>query len=278
MERDARIFRAVAERLRADGYEVVTVSEDELREPPSCDVLFSMARGTDALHLLADAEERGIRVCNSPAGVLKYSRSELVRAMEELDIPAPASVVIPLQGEEEFSPFQAEASRSMFLRALSRRAESFSFPLWAKRGDACAQQDGDVRRIASAQELLPALEGFVQGGVAEVVLTAHADGDLLKFYGVEGTPFFYTCYPTLGGYSKFGLERFNGEPAGHAFSHAALKRDADRLARHTGFAVYGGDCVVAADGTYRIIDFNDWPSFSPCTEEAAAAIANRITA
>ena len=138
VERDARIFRAVAEQLRAVGHEVATVAEEELRELPPCDTLFSMARGTAALHLLAGAEECGARVCNSPAGVLKFSRSELVRVMEELDIAAPASVVLPLQGGEGCSPFQAEASRSMFLRALSRRAASFSFPLWVKRGDACA--------------------------------------------------------------------------------------------------------------------------------------------
>jgi hypothetical protein len=31
-----------------------------------------------------------------------------------------------------------------------------------------------------------------------------------------------------------------------------------------------------ADGSLWIIDFNDWPSFAPCREEAARAIARRV--
>ena len=30
------------------------------------------------------------------------------------------------------------------------------------------------------------------------------------------------------------------------------------------------------DGTYAVIDFNDWPSFARCREEAAGAIAARV--
>jgi len=40
--------------------------------------------------------------------------------------------------------------------------------------------------------------------------------------------------------------------------------------------VYGGDCIVSPDGEMRIIDFNDWPSFAPCREEASREIANRV--
>ena len=41
-------------------------------------------------------------------------------------------------------------------------------------------------------------------------------------------------------------------------------------------SIYGGDCVVSADGTLRIIDFNDWPSFARCREEAGGKIAECI--
>ena len=40
--------------------------------------------------------------------------------------------------------------------------------------------------------------------------------------------------------------------------------------------IYGGDCIVSEDGTIRIIDFNDWPSFAPCRAEAAPAIAKCV--
>ena len=39
---------------------------------------------------------------------------------------------------------------------------------------------------------------------------------------------------------------------------------------------YGGDCIVDEDGTIRIIDFNDWPSFAPCRDTAAKYIAESI--
>ena len=40
--------------------------------------------------------------------------------------------------------------------------------------------------------------------------------------------------------------------------------------------VYGGDCIVDSDGKMQIIDFNDWPSFAPCRNEAAPYIAKAI--
>ena len=48
---------------------------------------------------------------------------------------------------------------------------------------------------------------------------------------------------------------------------------ADKAAEAAGLDVYGGDCIVRADGTFCIIDLNDWPSFSRCKTEAAKAIA-----
>ena len=56
------------------------------------------------------------------------------------------------------------------------------------------------------------------------------------------------------------------------FDEEDLQRKADLLAGAVGIDIYGGDCVVKANGTYCIIDFNDWPSFSRCREEAADAI------
>jgi glutathione synthase/RimK-type ligase-like ATP-grasp enzyme len=40
--------------------------------------------------------------------------------------------------------------------------------------------------------------------------------------------------------------------------------------------IYGGDCIVSPNGEIRIIDFNDWPSFAPCRNEAAPFIAKSI--
>ena len=55
-----------------------------------------------------------------------------------------------------------------------------------------------------------------------------------------------------------------------------MQAEAERLAEAVGIEVYGGDCIVSSDGTFCLIDFNDWPSFSRCREEAAEAIASLI--
>ena len=91
------------------------------------------------------------------------------------------------------------------------------------------------------------------------MVTAHVMGDLVKFYGVRGTDFFRTYYPGDDGVSKFGDERVNGKPAHYEFDTAHLKADAEKAASLINIDIYGGDCIVREDGSYAIIDFNDWP-------------------
>ena len=50
--------------------------------------------------------------------------------------------------------------------------------------------------------------------------------------------------------------------------------EVERLAQLVGIEVYGGDAIIDSEGRFYIIDFNDWPSFSRCRDEAAEAIAN----
>ena len=152
-----------------------------------------------------------------------------------------------------------------------------NFPLWIKRGDNCAQKQGDVQFVDDETQFELAMKDFADRGIEQVIVEEHLEGDLIKFYGVEGTPFFYTTYPTeKGGFSKFGLEEQNGLPQHFCFDVEKLKWEADRAAQLTGMMVYGGDAVITAEGSVHIIDFNDWPSFAACRKEAAKAIANRI--
>ena len=67
----------------------------------------------------------------------------------------------------------------------------------------------------------------------------------------------------------FGLDRKPGDGV-------RLKAEADKAADMLNVPVYGGDCVVSEDGSIRIIDFNDWPSFAPCRDEAAFYIATKM--
>ena len=109
-----------------------------------------------------------------------------------------------------------------------------------------ADRGHDVRFAANEEEML----AFKQQ-VEDPLLTAHVEGTLVKFYGVADRFFSPQGYPQVA-------------------------EAAARLARLVGIQVYGGDAVLLSDGTFAIIDFNDWPSFSSCREEAAAAIFRLI--
>ena len=314
--RDEAVFRAVADVLRASGHEVKTVSEDGFTGPRpaapvpeetspesiseifdtqlsatgpmeaktnigigktnigivsakigqadagrpalvrACresDAVFSMARDATLLSWLAAEERQGCKVINSAAALLRADRTALTRLFVRQGIPVPRTC------------------------AAADAPSRLSGPLWLKRGDACAQEATDVCHVRNRAEFEAALRAFAGRGISDVLACEHAAGDLVKFYGVEGTDFFFHYHATGGDhFSKFGLERFNGAPAGYDFRPADLKACADRAARLSGLTVYGGDCVVRPDGTFVIIDFNDWPSFSLCCDAAAAAIARRI--
>ena len=149
-----------------------------------------------------------------------------------------------------------------------------------KRADAVAQTKADVVFCSDKATIEQTKRNFALRGVEDVVVSAHVVGDLIKFYGV-GDSFFWYFYPTDKGHSKFGNEKRNGIAQHFGFNLPELRAAATRLARLTGIDVYGGDCIVDREGRFFIIDFNDWPSFSPCREQAADAISlfvNRLLA
>ena len=135
-------------------------------------------------------------------------------------------------------------------RAIDGLMRSNSIPAapYYERGKGWIKADRghDVRFAANEEEML----AFKQQ-VEDPLLTAHVEGTLVKFYGVADRFFSPQGYPQVA-------------------------EAAARLARLVGIQVYGGDAVLLSDGTFAIIDFNDWPSFSSCREEAAAAICRLI--
>lgn len=244
VERDRAIMDAVGEVLSNRGYFVDGLNETDLTAEAATDVFISMARTPRALAVLKEKEREGCLVVNSPAGVEMCKRSVADRLMRDNNIPA-----APLDGADGY---------------------------WMKRGDEAAQQREDVVFAANEGEKRRILELFAQRGISDVVITAHVKGDLVKFYGVTGTGFFRTFRHCANGYSKFGDEAVNGLSHGYGFPQERLQGDAERLAALAGVAVYGGDCIVRRDGSYAIIDFNDWPSFAMCRDEAAEAIAGKV--
>lgn len=264
-DRDEAIFLQVAAALERRGAEVVLADEDHWTSASGVDGVFSMARDVQVLRRLSELEQDGLPVVNSATALLRATRLELTELFERQGIPVPVSPVL----------YRLEKNG---MQAHWRQAdEALRFPLWLKRSGACAQAAGDVCFVEGPSDLYPVLENYCLRGIDEVLASEHLPGDLVKFYGVEGTDFFYAHYPTAdNAFSKFGLEKINGAPNGYPLDCAALKACADRAAVLSGISVYGGDCIVDAGGRFRIIDFNDWPSFSRCRTAAAEAIADKV--
>jgi hypothetical protein len=244
VEKDLAILEAVAVRLRDEGYTVRIVHEKQLADgqphPDAC--IFSMGRLPETLAWLKSLH--GIKVINTPEGIENCARSRLQTILSQCAIPVP-----PQEGHDGY---------------------------WLKRGDAAAQSKDDVQFAATKAELLEKTAAFEARGIHDYVVSAHVVGDLVKFYGVAGTGFFRYYYPTDDRQSKFGDEQRNGEAHHYVFDEARLQQQMEQLAGVVGLQVYGGDCIIRSDGSWVVIDFNDWPSFSRCREEAASAIAKLI--
>ncbi len=256
---DLAIMRKVAEKLESRSATVFLETEAEFAEDAEfADAYFSMGREEKTLKKLAAIEETGRTVVNSTSGVRNCARPVITDLMQRNGIPVPQSFTWDVR--------------------LESLPEGVIYPCWVKRGDSCAKQKEDVCFVCNEKELRQTIADFKRRGIFVAVYNRHLAGDVIKFYGVAATDFFYWYYPTLGTdcHGKFGLEKINGPAHRFPFDAQALKRDADRVAVISGTPVYGGDCIVDSEGCYRIIDFNDWPSFSCCLDAAAEAIANYL--
>lgn len=255
VDNDAAIFSLTARELEKHGCDVRVFNEkDFVSMGVEADYIFDMARDKATISLLKSMEDKGAIVVNSAYGIENCSRRPMTEKLIENGIPHPESYIISTDEEFLFE----------------------SFPYWIKRGDSHAIVREDVNYVECREEAELVLADFRKRGIGTAVINEHLLGDLVKFYGVAGTDFFFSFYPTEQSHSKFGLEAINGENRGYPFDKNVLKKYADKAAKVLNVPIYGGDCVVSSDGTIRIIDFNDWPSFARCRNEAAPYIAECI--
>lgn len=265
---DKAIFMAVAEKLRLRGFDVDCIEEKSFIEQYSDKttnfeyrLIFNMVRSNEAISILKHLErDLGVKTINSAFGIDNCVRSVLTKLFIMDNISSPLSKIL-------------HVSTSNINTVLS--LISIPYPMWLKRGDGSAEKKEDVCFVENELEAKESLKDFVDRGINVVIACQHLEGDLIKFYGVEGTDFFDWGYAD-GSHSKFGLEEINGKPKGFNFDVKSLKRLSDNAAHTLNIAVYGGDCIVSRNGNVRIIDFNDWPSFSRCRDAASEAISYRI--
>lgn len=258
---DGKIFNLVAESLREIGYDVEEFTEEEFLLYKGDDIkhVFNLARDKTTIKHLQKLEKAGSVVVNSGFGIENCTREQMTRLLMQHNIPHPQSIIVgvtedPTSGLEKM------------------KAPAY----WIKRGDSHAIHREDVTYARNITEVKSILQEFGLRGIPNAVVNEHLVGDLVKFYGVANTDFFYWFYPYDLSHSKFGHEAINGTAKEFNFSVEELKSACDKAGEILDVQVYGGDCVVDAEGNFKIIDFNDWPSFAPCRDAAAPKIAECI--
>lgn len=258
---DAAVFNETIRHLELAGYEVTTYTEEdvlnrEVLEP----VIFTMARSKEVVEKLKEYENRGAVVVNSGYGISNCTREQMTRLLVDNNIPHPRSIITPTKDHH----------------IAQRLKEEGMDNCWIKRGDFHAIHREDVTYVRHIEEAEGILSEYALRGIPNAVINEHLVGDLVKFYGVAGSDFFYWFYPFNMNHSKFGHEKINGKATGIAFSVEDMHAICERSAQVLKVKIYGGDCIISPEGEIRIIDFNDWPSFAPCRDQAAPHIARCI--
>jgi len=263
---DAAIFTAVVDELRAMSHRVTTLREEKMTEMDFApfDRVMTMARDIPSLVMLEQMmdTETQRKFINNIGGMLACTNKAKVAAlMMEEGVPQPEFVA----GKQDEVLFCSPGAK-----------EGINIPAWLKNCDGSATKAEDTLFCDKPKPYRDAKKLFRKMGVETWLLQEHRVGDLVKFYGVEGTDFFHWQYASMR-HSKFGLEKINGRPRGYDFDVQHVKHYADKLASRMGVPVYGGDVIISLGGKLHFIDFNDFPSFSSCRDMAAKAIAKRIT-
>ena len=257
---DAAIFNAAAEPLRKRGYVVNIYSAEQFKlNEITENVILNMCREQSSIAKLQQLEDQGKLVINSGYGIENCTRERMTRILLGNNIPYPDSLIVDTN----------EAIKPLLKKSGFQSC-------WIKRGDFHAMHKEDVSYVRHPEEAQEVLQEYFLRGIKRAVINVPLTGDLVKFYGVRGTPFFFWFYPFDEGHSKYGHEAINGKSQGIKFNLKEMKNICQRAAEELNVVIYGGDCIVSPEGEMRIIDFNDWPSFAPCRNEAAPHIAKAV--
>ena len=242
--RDAAILEAVGHQLQASGQQVQFCPETELQSlPTGVTAVVSMARRNRTLLLLQKAEKAGVWVCNRPSAVqvTVQSRSTTLEVLQSVGLP-----VVPFWSYEpsEDQMFQCEPELQTLL------------PGWVKAMHPRGVTTGDVMRVEGPLEADARVMELASMGYTDIIVTRHLDGPLLKAYVVGSHVW---RYPQAS------------VPVQWQLSDSCILD----VARTLGLDICGIDFILTPDGPF-VIDVNDFPSFSPCRDEAARAIAELL--
>ena len=216
-----------------------------------------MCREKDSVKKLQELEDTGRIVINSGYGIENCTRERMTLIMAGNSLPTPDSLIVNTNE-----------------KVMDDLTEKKIGACWVKRGDYHSKHKEDVTYCRHPEEAQEVLHEYFYRGIKRAVINRHLNGDLIKFYAVKDQPFFYWFYPLDS--HKQDSENVNSPVSHIEFDETYLRELCRKSAEILDVTIYGGDCIVDADGSIRIIDFNDWPSYAPCRKEAAPFIAKCI--
>ena len=205
---DAAIFSAVAQYLKENGHQVNMYTEQEFltNSLKGEKYIFTMMRSKASVRKLQKLEEKeDCFAVNSGHGIENCTRERMTTLLLENQISHPRSLIWDTN----------DGVPEALIKPVFE-------PCWLKRADFHAIHREDVTFVRTSAELQEVIAEYALRGIERVVINEHLKGDLVKFYGVAGTDFFYWFYPQEGNHSKFGLEEINGAPSGIPFSEEGL--------------------------------------------------------
>lgn len=245
VENDTLLLFKVKTELEHAGAEVTIYDEKDLsKEIIKENIIFSMAQGIKAGKILEELSKNGKFIINHPRSVLNCHRSNFLTTLQQNNIPIPKSFIVDVRNNGV--SFEDIGSKK----------------IWIKRGDVHAIHREDVTLCYSEEEKNFILKEFSRRKIKKAILQEHVKGDVIKFYAVKNTDFFYWYYLNGEYHTDFDNER--------------LRSLADSAAGLLDIEIFGGDAVIKEDGSIIFIDMNDWPSFAPVRDKASKYIAELI--
>jgi hypothetical protein len=243
---DRAILDAVLDRLAALNFSVVRLAPAQLAEVElhAFDLVLTMCKSKQSLQRLAAFEREGMLVINSTLAIRNCCRDLLEAGLSLARVPAPPGKLL-----ETRAPIDRHDIAGLDLER----------GIFVKSADHEALGSHQVIKIQGMAELRQALSALAAKGLRRAYAQQAVEGTEVKFYGVHGGRYFAAVPDIVESNPALGR---------------ALAAAANRTAETLGVEVWGGDAIVNGS-KFAIIDFNDWPSFTPVRESAARAIALR---
>lgn len=258
-EKDTLILNRIADNLKQEGYNVDSVSEDDFCKKDTnkpYDLVVSMARSEKAIEHLTLLERKGTKVVNSTLAIENCFREKQTKILSQNNIPIPKTIIIDTKDYdlEDFHCFK----------------ENY---FWIKRGDFQTIEEVDVIRPQALSFIKDILQNYNQRNIKKALICDHIEGDVIKFYGIRNTDFFFYYYPKE---DKFH-NKINNLKTKTSFNKSLFMEDIKKAIELLDLDIYGGDAVIDSDGRHYIIDINDFPSFASCRQEAAEEVKNIVS-